>query len=118
MAHRLLKRAVKAPYIQGNQYDASNHHAEIKPQLLVLQNTVKLTHQQQIITAEIHTEQQHKNRTDILYIWAVTRYAVIFNAKSTRSGGAKRRAHRVKQRHAAKKQECNIDYREHNIYQI
>ena len=99
MAQCLLERIIKPSQIQGNEHNTAKDHAQIKPELLIFQHAVKLTQQKHIVTTEIDAKQQHKNRTYILYIRAVTRYTVILDAKATCSCSAKCRADRIEQRH-------------------
>ena len=113
--NRLPQRLIVALQVQGNQDNAARHHTQVQPQLLVPKHIFKLPDQQQIVTAEIHTKQQHKHRTHILYIWAVARNAVVFYTETARPSRSEGGADRLKQGHSPRQQKNNIHHGQQNV---
>ena len=62
----------------------------------------------QIIKIEIYTEKKHKHTRYHLSVAWERRKRIVFDTKSTRSGSAKSRTHRVKPRHIKKKEQLEV----------
>ena len=63
--------------------DIDDGDAEVPPQLLVFDHAFDLSQTQQIVTAEVHTKQEHENGGDILHVGTVGGQRVVFNTEAT-----------------------------------
>ena len=92
MTDRLPQCSIISFQVDDDQNRADCNQAEIQMQLLILCHIAELPQQQEIIAAEVYTEQHHKDRAHILDIGAVARYTVILDTESTGTGSTKCRA--------------------------
>ena len=66
VADGFLQGGVQVPDVQTDQKDAAQDDAEVQPYLLVLDDALPLPEQNQIIAAEVDTEQDHKHGGHVL----------------------------------------------------
>lgn len=118
MAYGLFNCSVETSQIQCDQQDTSGNDAKIQAELFVFKDIAYLTHQQQIIAAEVDAEEQHEHRAYILNVWTVAGDAVILNSEAAGSGRAECGTDSIEQGHIPKQQEEDIHYSEQDIHNI
>ena len=104
--------------IQGDQHNTSQDDADVGPQLLVTEHALKLPQEQQIVTAEIDTEENHEHGGHILQVGAVAGKGIGFYTEAAGTGGAKGMTDGFKQIHTAQHQEKDIQNRQYDVKDV
>ena len=98
--------------------DARRHDAEIEPQLLVCDHRLETPQQQEVVEPEVHAEEQHEHRRDVLRRVGVGSAAGVQHAEAARARRAERDAHRVERRHSGQQQRENVHHRQSAVDEI
>ena len=118
MTEGFFQCAVEAADIPGNQGNADKSNAEIGPELLVFEYAPDLADEQQIVAAEVHTEEKHEYGGHILQVGAVAGEGIVAHAEAAGARGAEGIAHRLEGRHAAKQQKKDIRNGQDNVEDV
>ena len=110
--------AIQRPDIEHDDQYSQNHDANISSQLFVFKDTGKLPQKQQIVAAEVHTEQEHENGGHVLNIGCAGGHGIIINTKAACTGSAESGTDRLQNRHFAAQQKDKVDDRQCNVNHI
>ena len=119
MMEALAQRTEVAAYVESNQRGEHGDNAEVHADLLDFEHLLEFAGQNQEISVEIDTEQDHKHRNDILQIRAVVvRDGVIPVAEAAGAGRAERNADGIEHRHATDQQQNDLQNGQSEVNRI
>ena len=119
VAQRRCEAPVQRQDVGGDDECRKSDGAQIPAQLLAFEYAPELPQQQKIIQVEVHAEQDHKDRDHDICIQAVVGCdAQVAHGKTACARRGKRICDRIKQLHAAQKQQKDLGNRQRKVDRI
>ena len=114
----LCKAAEISAYIEGDRKRCGGDNQQIGTNLFTFPCLSEFTDQDQEVGVKVDAEQDHKDRDNDLTIGGIACNAVVFDAEAAGARRAEGERDGIKQRHAAKQQEENLNNCQDNVNHV